>query len=296
MALRPQDASLREASGKVTAGTMTRLVRPVLKWAGGKSRSLPEILGALPERIETYYEPFIGGAAVFFALASEKRFKKAVLSDSNRALIEVYSGLKKDPEGIIKVLKTYVHDQDEYYRIRSLDPKTLDTSERAARMIFLNKTGYNGLYRVNSRGEVNVPFGRYKKPNFCDEEGLRAASRALSRVTLVVGDFDKVSKGAKAGDAVYFDPPYDPVSKTANFTAYHHEEFGKEDHERLRDAFDRLAARGVAVVLSNSDTEFTNDLFEHWKPKKINVSRPINSKATHRGNVRELLVVSPHRK
>lgn len=275
---------------------MTRLVRPVLKWAGGKSRSLPDILAALPDEIDTYYEPFIGGAAVFFALAGEKRFKKAVLGDRNRALIEMYKGLKKDPEGIIKVLGTYVHNQDEYYRIRSLDPKTLDPSERAARMIFLNKTGYNGLYRVNSRGEFNVPFGRYKKPNFCDEEGLRAASRALSRVTLVVGDFDKVSKDAKAGDAVYFDPPYDPVSKTANFTAYHHEEFGKEDHARLKDAFARLAARDVAVVLSNSDTKFTNDLFADWKPKKINVTRPINSKATHRGTVRELLVVSQHRK
>lgn len=275
---------------------MTRLVRPVLKWAGGKSRSLPYILAALPDQIDTYYEPFIGGAAVFFALASEKRFKKAVLGDRNRALIDLYRALKKDPEGIIKVLDTYVHDQDEYYRIRSLDPKKLDPSERAARMIFLNKTGYNGLYRVNSRGEFNVPFGRYKKPNFCDEDGLRAASRALSGVKLVEKDFDEVSKDAKAGDAVYFDPPYDPVSKTANFTAYHHEEFGREDHVRLKKAFDKLAARRVAVVLSNSDTEFTSDLFADWNPQKINVSRPINSKATHRGNVRELLVVSQHRK
>jgi DNA adenine methylase len=275
---------------------MTQLARPVLKWAGGKSRSLPDILAALPERIDTYYEPFIGGAAVFFALASEKRFKKAVLSDRNPALIDVYSALKKDPEGIIKVLRTYVHDQDEYYQIRSLDPKTLDASERAARMIFLNKTGYNGLYRVNSRGEFNVPFGRYKNPNFCDEDALRLASRALAKVKILVGDFEEVSSGAEAGDAVYFDPPYDPVSKTANFTAYHHEEFGREDHARLKNAFDRLAARDVAVVLSNSDTEFTNELFRSWKPKKINVSRPINSKATHRGTVRELLVVSNARK
>jgi DNA adenine methylase len=275
---------------------MTRPVRPVLKWAGGKSRSLPDILAALPERIGTYYEPFIGGAAVFFALASEQRFKKAVLSDRNPALIDVYKALKKDPAGVIKVLRTYVHDQDEYYRIRSLDPKTLEPSERAARMIFLNKTGYNGLYRVNSRGEFNVPFGRYKKPNFCDEDNLLLASRVLARVKLDVDDFETVSSDARPGDAVYFDPPYDPVSKTANFTAYHHEEFGKDDHTRLKNAFDRLAGRGVAVVLSNSDTKFTNELFQHWKPRKINVSRPINSKATHRGSVRELLVVSQVRK
>jgi len=275
---------------------MTRLVRPVLKWAGGKSRSLPDILSALPSEIGTYYEPFIGGAAVFFALASEKRFKKAVVSDRNPALIDVYSGLKKDPEGIIKVLRTYVHDHDEYYRIRSLDPRSLDPCERAARMIFLNKTGYNGLYRVNSRGEFNVPFGRYKNPNFCDEDNLRLASRALARVKILVGDFEEVIDDAAAGDAVYFDPPYDPVSKTANFTAYHHVEFGREDHERLKDAFDELAARGISVVLSNSDTEFTNRLFSHWRPKKIQVSRPINSKATHRGSVKELLVVSQPRR
>ncbi len=275
---------------------MTLPVRPVLKWAGGKSRSLPDILKELPDQIGTYYEPFIGGAAVFFALAAERRFKSAVLSDRNRDLIEVYRGLKKDPEGIIKVLRGYVHDRDEYYRIRSLEPSKLDATERVARIIFLNKTGYNGLYRVNSRGEFNVPFGRYKNPNYCDADNLRLASRALAGVKILVEDFETASSDAKTGDAVYFDPPYDPVSKTSNFTAYHHEQFGREDHERLKNAFARLAARGVSVVLSNSDTEFTNRLFSKWKARKIHVSRPINSKATHRGTVRELLVTSQPRK
>lgn len=272
-----------------------REVRPVLKWAGGKSRSLPQILAALPkDRIETYYEPFIGGAAVFFALAAERRFKRAVLSDRNPALIEVYQALRDDVEGVIEVLRSYKHKEDEYYRIRGLDPETLEPSERAARTIFLNKTGYNGLYRVNSKGQFNVPFGRYKKPNFCDEENLRAAAAVLHGVDLRVRDFEKVSAKAKPGDAVYFDPPYDPVSKTANFTSYHKEEFGRKDHERLKDTFERLAARGVVVVLSNSDTEFTRELFAGpgWRVQKIHVSRPINSNASRRGGVRELLVTA----
>jgi DNA adenine methylase len=275
---------------------MTVPVRPVLKWAGGKSRSLREILAALPERIGTYYEPFIGGAAVFFALATERRFKKAVLSDRNAALIEVYTGLQKDPESIIKILKTYRYDRDEYYRIRALDPAALDPAECAARTIFLNKTGYNGLYRVNSRGEFNVPFGRYKKPNFCDEDNLRLASKALAGVRILVADFEKASDRAKAGDAVYFDPPYDPVSKTSNFTSYHKDEFGHAEHERLKSAFTRLAGRGVSVVLSNSHTAFTWRLFSEWSRRKIDVSRPINSKASHRGTVEELLVWSAPRK
>lgn len=275
---------------------MTVPVRPVLKWAGGKSRSLREILAALPERMGTYYEPFIGGAAVFFALATERRFKRAVLSDRNAALIDVYAGLQKDPEGIIRILKTYRYDHDEYYRIRALDPDALDPAERAARTIFLNKTGYNGLYRVNSRGQFNVPFGRYKNPNICDEENLRRASEALAKVRILVADFEKASDPAKAGDAVYFDPPYDPVSKTSNFTAYHKDEFGQAEHERLKDAFARLAGRGVSVVLSNSHTAFTWRLFSDWSRRKIDVSRPINSKASQRGTVQELLVWSAPRK
>jgi DNA adenine methylase len=277
-----------------------RAVRPVLKWAGGKSRSLPQILAALPTEIGTYYEPFIGGAAVFFALAAERRFRRAVLSDRNPALIEVYQALRDDVDGVIRVLCRYKHNEDEYYRIRSLDPETLDLPERAARTIFLNKTGYNGLYRVNSKGQFNVPFGRYKKPNFCDEKNLRGAAEVLENVELRVQDFEKVIRKAKAKDAVYFDPPYDPVSKTANFTSYHKEEFGQDDHRRLKSTFEELAVRGVSVVLSNSDTPFTRELFSGparakrlaWRVQDIQVSRPINSKGSLRGNVRELLVTA----
>jgi DNA adenine methylase len=269
-----------------------RSTRPVLKWAGGKSRSLSRILAELPEQVDTYYEPFVGGAAVFFALAGQGRFKRAVLGDRNSALIDLYRALKKDPEAVIRALRKYRYDRDEYYRVRALDPAELDLSERAARTIFLNKTGYNGLYRVNSRGEFNVPFGRYKDPNFCDEDNLRGASRALKRVKLQVGDFEKVCSEAKLGDAVYFDPPYDPVSKTASFTAYYKGDFGRAEHERLSRLFERLAKRRVSVVLSNSDTPFTRGLFDGFRLSAVDVTRPINSKAGARGTVSEILVTS----
>jgi len=271
---------------------MTSPARPVLKWAGGKARLLPQILDALPKRFGTYYEPFVGGAAVFFALAAEKRFKRAVLSDRNADLVEVYQLIQRNVEAVIDVLGQYRYDEDEYYRVRDLDPRDLEPPARAARTIFLNKTGYNGLYRVNSKGQFNVPFGRYKNPNFCDSDNLRAASRALESVELRVGDFEHVSKAARRGDAVYFDPPYDPVSKTANFTAYHKEDFGQDEHRRLAQTARSLASRGVSIVLSNSFTSFTEKLYKGFDHKKIPVSRPINSKASARGAVDELLVTS----
>jgi len=266
--------------------------RPVLKWAGGKSRSLPQILVELPAEIETYYEPFVGGAAVFFALASAGRFKRAVLSDRNADLVGVYEAIRDDVGAVIRALKGFKHNSDEYYRVRAMDPEKLKPAKRAARTIFLNKTGYNGLYRVNSKGQFNVPFGRYKRPNFCDKENLEAAARALASADLRIADFAAVCAKAKPGDAVYFDPPYDPVSKTSNFTAYHHEDFGTEEHQRLAEMASKLARRGVSIVLSNSATSFTKSLYRDLSVSEISVSRPINSKASGRGAVQELLVTS----
>jgi DNA adenine methylase len=274
---------------------MPAQVRPVLKWAGGKSRSLPHISAALPASINRYYEPFVGGAAVFFSLSTQQRFKRAVLSDQNPALIDVYRAVKHHVDDLIEALGRHRYDREEYYRVRALDPSTMDLPERAARVIFLNKTGYNGLYRVNSRGQFNVPFGRHKAPTICDPTNLRAAQKALAKVRLNVGDFEETCEDAQPGDAVYFDPPYDPLSKTASFTAYHKEEFGRSDHERLARTFARLARKGVAVVLSNSYTAFTKDLFSDWVTKKVSVSRPINSKASARGAVHELLVTTRER-
>ncbi len=285
----------REARPPMTSALASP--RPVLKWAGGKRRLLPAILKRLPESIDTYYEPFVGSAAVFFALAGERRFRRAVLSDQNRELINVYKELKRDCESVIGCLQRYRdnHGHETYYDVRAVDPNTLDRVERAARTIYLNKTGFNGLYRVNRAGQFNVPLGRYKNPNICDEPRLRAAAKALKGVKLEVRDFESACRDAKEGDAVYFDPPYVPLSKTSNFTAYHHEAFDDEQQQRLAEVFARLAARSVHVVLSNSDTPRTRELYRGWRFDPIRVSRPINSKTTNRGTVGEVLVRSERR-
>ncbi|HVZ35597.1 MAG TPA: Dam family site-specific DNA-(adenine-N6)-methyltransferase [Polyangiaceae bacterium] len=270
--------------------------RPILKWAGGKARLVPAILARLPSRIGTYHEPFVGGAAVFFALAGERRFRRAVLSDLNRDLVDVYRGVQSDVERVIRRLEEYRkrHDRETYYETRALDPSQLDLVERAARLIYLNKTGYNGLYRVNRAGQFNVPFGRYENPPICDAERLRAAAQALAprRVSLEVADFDAVTERARRGDAVYLDPPYVPLSTTANFTAYHSEAFGKEAHQRLAETLAQLTRSRVSAVLSNSDTRWTRRLYDRelFQIDRVLVTRPINSKAIARGNVAELLV------
>lgn len=265
------------------------VARPVLKWAGGKAKLVPKILARLPTKIETYYEPFVGGAAVFFALSSEARFKRAVLSDRNSELVDVYKAIKKDVGALIKALGQHTYDRDAFYAVRAEDPSGLDLFERAARTIYLNKTGYNGLYRVNKSGGFNVPFGRYTNPNICDEPRLLRASAALKKVRLEVADFQAATSNAKAGDAVYFDPPYVPLSKTSSFTAYHHEAFNDAEHQRLADLFAMLAERGVTVALSNSDTPATRRLFKGFRVERIRVARPINSKSEKRGDVSEIL-------
>lgn len=262
----------------------------MLKWAGGKGRLVPRIIAQLPDKIQTYYEPFVGSAAVFFALASHRRFKRAVLSDQNRELVDVYRALQKDVSAVIKALAPHRYNRETFYRLREQEPSELDLAERAARTIYLNKAGFNGLYRVNRSGQFNVPFGRHTNPTICDEPRLTQAAALLKSVKLEVKDFETACTRAKSGDAVYFDPPYVPLSKTSNFTAYHHEAFDEVHHQRLADLFGRLADRGVSVVLSNSDTPLTRKLYNKWHLQKIMVARPINSKKTHRGDVPEILV------
>lgn len=269
-------------------------LKPFVKWAGGKSRLVPSILAKLPESIETYYEPFVGGAAVFFALAQRKRFKRAVLSDLNAELMDVYRAVKGNVKDLVVLLSEHAksHDSDHYYEVRKTDPKSLNRSERAARLIYLNKTGYNGLYRVNRAGQFNVPLGRYTNPTVCDEPQLRAASRALRGVQLDVADFEQACEESTPGDAVYFDPPYVPLSKTASFTAYHNSEFGEAAHRRLAEVLSTLKKRRVAAVLSNSDTELTRQLFERrgLDTDTVKMTRSINSSSSGRGEVTELLV------
>jgi len=264
--------------------------RPVLKWAGGKRQLQHQILDELPTSIDTYFEPFVGGGAIFFALAAEGRFKRAVLGDRNADLVAVYHALTQDVEGVIRLLRKFRYSETEYYRVREQRPRSL--TARAARLIYLNKTGYNGLYRVNRSGQFNVPFGRHKSPLICDEDNLRAAASALSRAEIVTEDFEAICRDAGPSDAVYLDPPYLPVSKTSNFTAYDPHPFGIDEHERLAQVFERLERRGVCTVLSNSCTEQTRKIFGRFQYKRVPVKRPINSKANLRGPVDEILVVS----
>lgn len=262
--------------------------RPLLKWAGGKRQLLHEILHRLPQEMDTYYEPFVGGGAVFFAVAKERRFGRAVLADQNEELICTYRAVRDSVGKVIAALKSLPHTEEAYYRIRAQRPRLAERV--AARMIYLNRTGYNGLYRVNRSGQFNVPFGRYARPNICDEERLYAVSQALSAVKLEVADFGHTVARARYGDAVYFDPPYVPVSGTAKFAEYHSVAFGDPEHQRLSLVYRRLVDRGVATVLSNSDTPRTRELYSDCEHTFVSARRSINSAADRRGPTSELLV------
>ena len=274
-------------------------VKPVLKWAGGKRQLLEPILSfverAFPERIEKYYEPFVGGAAVFFALVARGKFERARLSDMNSDLIRVYTELRDNAESVLlelEKLETLGLSKEVYYQVREKlrAKRPGKDSARAARLIYLNRTGYNGLYRVNSSGEFNVPYGSYKNPRIVDRTRLLAAAQALQGVELTVEDFESSCKSARRGDFVYFDPPYLPVSKTSSFAAYHSVAFAFAEHERLAKTFARLNKRGVSALLSNSDTPETRALYLAFETRTVHATRAINSNATRRGTVPELLV------
>lgn len=266
---------------------------PVLKWAGGKRQLLAEICDRLPKHIHTYYEPFLGGGAVLFELAHQERFERAVVSDQNPELVETYEVIQKDVEALIRVLQKMPHSEEDYYRIRASSPRL--PSRRAARMVYLNRTGFNGLYRVNRSGQFNVPFGRYTSPRICDPERLRAVSKVLQRVEIRHSDFEATVNRARSRDAVYLDPPYVPLSETARFAEYYSTPFGEAEHRRLQGVFSDLVERGVPVLLSNSDTPFTRELYGEFCLEFVAARRNINSDGTRRGPVREILASGPAR-
>lgn len=277
-----------------------KLVMPVLKWVGGKRQLLPEIKKNMPKitKNTTYYEPFVGGGAVLFEIQPDK----AVINDVNHDLIEVYKVIKDNVEDLIEELKKdkYSNTSEAFYEIRELDRKhqefnKLTGVERAARILYLNKTCYNGLYRVNSIGEFNSPFGRYKNPNITNGVGLKAVSKYFNDadITFLSGDFESAVKGIKKGSVVYFDPPYAPISKTSNFTGYNESGFGEQEQERLKKVCDRLTEKGVHVLLSNSDCELIRELYsdkEKYKIIPVKAKRTINSVANARGEVSEVLI------
>ena len=271
--------------------------RPFVKWAGGKRRLLRDLQGDIPERFGRYHEPFVGGGALFFHLAGRRPPASepwAVLSDANRRLVRTYRAVRDQPKRLIERLREHAadHSKDSFYAVRALDPDSfVDDVEVAAWFIYLNKTGFNGLYRVNRKGGFNVPMGRYKNPNICDGDNLRACSRALQGVDIRHEGFEKAASRAVDGDFVYFDPPYVPASATANFTAYTSDGFGFAEQERLRDVARDLKGRGVRVILSNSDTPPVRSLYQRgFAKRQVMMTRAVNSRATKRGSVPELLI------
>jgi DNA adenine methylase len=268
----------------------TKTPHPFLKWAGGKRQLLSQIEPVIPDSFNTYLEPFVGGGALFFHLTP----KQAILIDNNPVLINAYKIIQNNVEDLIKSLQKHKNEKEYYYKIRNVDLldefEEWSDIEKASRILFMNKCCYNGLYRVNSKGHFNVPFGKYKNPNFCDEINLRAVHKALQGVKIILGSFEMCLKYAKRDDFVYFDPPYHPLSDTANFTGYTKEKFGKKEQENLKRVFDELNERGCKVLLSNSYTDFILNLYKEYNILSVTAKRAINRDASKRGKIKELLI------
>lgn len=275
---------------------MTIKCRPIVKFAGGKTRLLPEILPRIPKRFGTYFEPFVGGGAVFFKMVEEGLLGKngAILADTNSRLLRTYRAIKKDPEGVIAKLKRMKNEETFFYKQRSRLIDDADEDTVAAWFIYLNKTGFNGLYRVNSQDEFNVPFGRYKNPNICDVETIRNASIAFTRaLSIEVASFEKTMGRATKGDFIYCDPPYIPLSETSNFTTYSKGGFGWEEHVRLYECALDAKKRGVKVLLSNSSHPEIRELYQKaFKVEEVFAPRSINSKGEGRAPIAEFLISS----
>ncbi len=272
--------------------------KPFVKWVGGKRQLLKQFreLNLYPPECfnpesNTYFEPFVGGGAVFFDLLP----KHAELSDTNRELVMTYNVIKDNVDGLIKSLKKHIYNKEYYLGVRAQDINELSDVEVASRFIFLNRTGFNGMYRVNKSGQFNVPFGRYKNPLICDENNLRKVSEALRGITITHRDYKDVLELAKIGDFIYFDPPYYPLNPTSSFTAYTAKGFFEKEQIELRNTFVKLHERGCFVMLSNSDTPFINELYSGLEGVSINkiiAGRAINSKGSKRGKINEVLVTN----
>jgi DNA adenine methylase len=290
MHVHPDGVSLREKSSQGTLfvrGPGEPRVKPFLKWAGGKTRLLPALRQSLPpQRFNRYFEPFVGGGALFFDLSPDEAF----LGDSNPELINCYQIVRERPEDLIDVLSEFRVSESEFYRIRALDPEELPAITRAARLIYLNKTCYNGLYRVNKQGKFNTPYGRNSNVTLVNCANLRAASTLLKKAKLFCAEYQTVLKVAAKGDFVYLDPPYVPVGKFSDFKRYTKDQFHEADHERLAKLFRELATRGCFVLLSNSFNERTSVLYSGFLQRTVQMPRFVNCKGEGRGHVDELLI------
>lgn len=268
---------------------------PILKWVGGKRQLLHEIIPLIPEEVSIYVEPFVGGGAVVF----EYQPKTAIINDLNEELINVYKVIKESPEKLIEILTVHQENnsKDYFYEIRALDrvedfSERLSNIERAARTIYLNKTCYNGLYRVNSKGQFNTPFGRYKNPKIVDETVIYAMSSYFNNndIKIMNADYKEALKNLDNKSFVYFDPPYLPISASSSFTSYTENGFSLEQQVELKKQCDKLHEQGIKFLLSNSDHPFIKELYKDYHVKIIKAKRAINSKANKRGEINEVLV------
>lgn len=271
-----------------------QLIQPFVKWVGGKRQLMSEINKYIPKNYTKYYEPFLGGGAVLFNLQP----KNAVVNDYNTELINVYTVIRDNVEELIEDLKKHENNQEYFYKIRALDRSDryneLTNIQKASRLLYLNKTCFNGLYRVNSAGQFNSPYGRYKNPNIVNEFVLKAVSNYLNenKIKFINDDFEVALKNIRKGSFVYFDPPYDPLSDSSNFTGYTLAGFNRDDQKRLKKLCDKLNKQGVKFLLSNSRTEFIEELYSDYKIVIVGASRSINSDGGKRGEIDEVLIMN----
>ena len=263
---------------------------PIVKWVGGKRQLMFELIKNMPKSYNRYFEPFIGGGALFFELQPEQ----AYISDMNEELINLYSVVQDNVYELIKDLSKHEVSKEYFLEIRNIDRTEqyteLSDVERASRFIYLNRTCFNGMYRVNSQGQFNVPFGHYKNPRIIDENNLLNCSELLKKTEIKCADFSEILTKVKKGDLVYFDPPYVPLNETSSFTSYTKDGFDINMQFKLRDVCDELDNKGVKFMLSNSDTKLVNELYVNYEIKKVFASRQINANADGRGKITEVLV------
>jgi DNA adenine methylase len=264
---------------------------PFLKWVGGKGQLLGRLLEIFPTQVNTYNEPFFGGGAVFWALAKKGFFQRAVINDVNQDLMDTVRIVRDFPEDLIGQLSKLPYDKEVFEQLRAADISKFSPVRRAARVIYLNKTGFNGLYRVNQKGQFNVSFGKYTNPSIYKETTLLSDSLALEKFVWIQSvDFETSCSEAQPGDLVYLDPPYVPLSETSNFTSFTKGGFGLKEQTRLADLFRTLSDRGVTVVASNSNTGTVRELYKGAYFHEVDAKRNVNSKGDKRGPVKELII------
>ncbi len=270
-------------------------IQPFVKWIGGKRQILPQIKNLIPQQFDSYFEPFIGGGAVLFDL----EHPKAIINDINSELINLYKIIRDNPTELIQIANAHLNNAGYFYNLRGFDRHPIQynqmpPTERAARILYLNKTCFNGLFRVNSKGQLNSAFANYKNPKIAPPNIIHAVSGYLNSadITITNTDFEPAVQSARPNDFIYFDPPYDPVSQTASFTGYHKSEFGRKEQERLFDVFKDLDSRGCKIMVSNSHTPFICELYADYQIKSITATRRVNVDATGRGAVSEVLITN----